>query len=904
MVSASWHLHVVRPLISNDLSQHIFLNKNFKINFKNMKKLSDVLSRYFASVPDFVRKRRILVWLLLAGITLFAILGFPRVKFDLSTDGWFKDDDPVKVALDDFKAEFGSDDGIYIVYKPKDGNLFSPESLEAVKSLCDDILDARSQIKEEENSPLGHVVRITSLATANFLEAKDDMLISRSLVGTSVPTSQEELDAMRKTAEAQKKFELAYYSKDMAYGGILIETDFGAIPEDYEETEVEEGAEPAGDVLVMDEMTMATDLQPTDEKVRFKPTDTKDYHALMTEINSYLNNPKYAGHLEFHPVGNAVQSIYDAEIMQQLGLLYLSMLVVMIILLWFIFRSLSGVVWPIAVIIIATIWTMGFSGWFGVTTSFYVMLTVMMLLAMGMADTIHVMSEYSYYRNQDEDHRTALRNTFRKVAFACVLTTFTTMIGFLALAFSPIVHIKVFGFMTAAGILLELLFTIYVLPLMLDVWAPVKKTKTSKTGSSFIPNFSNFLQNRLDGIIPFVERRPVTITAIFMGVLVFCIMGASKVEVSFDMMENYEENSPLRQSYEHVDEHMMGTQNMEIFLDLGKEYAFQDPFVLKKIDTLQNLIERKYGNYTLRTKSLADVVKDANQKLNEGREETYAVPENQSIVSQTLFMFNNANPADRRKLVSDDYSKSHVTVSLRNTDAASYQGMFDLMQRDIDEVVADLKQKYPDTKVTLTGTLAMMMKASVYISESTGGSLAFAIFAITATLLIVFGSVKAGAIAIIPNLIPSILTYSLLGWLGIPLDMNTLLIGPIIIGVAVDDTIHFITHYRSEVVIDGNVKRALKAAVSEAGQAVTFTTLVLGLGFGILSFATGPISNAGKLGALAIFAGLLCDLFLLPAMILLFKPTFQSKKAIQSENMLNEDMLTENLLLKKEEAVK
>src|SRR5204863_801145 len=114
------------------------------------------------------------------------------------------------------------------------------------------------------------------------------------------------------------------------------------------------------------------------------------------------------------------------------------------------------------------------------------------------------------------------------------------------------------------------------------------------------------------------------------------------------------------------------------------------------------------------------------------------------------------------KLVSDDYSKSHITVNLRNTDAASYEGIFKFMQKDIDETVAALKQKYPDTKLTLTGTLAMMMRASVFVSESTGGSLAFAIAAITITLLVVFGSFKAGLIAIVPNLIPSILTYSIL----------------------------------------------------------------------------------------------------------------------------------------------
>ena len=111
-----------------------------------MKNISDVLSKYFATVPDAVRRKKWLVWLLLIGITVWAVLGFSHLKFDQTTDGWFKEDDPVKVALDDFRAEFGSDDGIYIVYKPKDGNLFSARSLEAAKRICDDIITARSKV--------------------------------------------------------------------------------------------------------------------------------------------------------------------------------------------------------------------------------------------------------------------------------------------------------------------------------------------------------------------------------------------------------------------------------------------------------------------------------------------------------------------------------------------------------------------------------------------------------------------------------------------------------------------------------------------------------------------------------------------------------------------------------------
>ncbi|NJM17072.1 MAG: hypothetical protein HC896_18330 [Bacteroidales bacterium] len=324
-----------------------------------MKNLSNSISKYFETVPDFVRKWKLAVWLLLVAVTVVAILGLPRLNFDQTTDGWFREDDPVKIALDDFRAEFGSDDGIYILYKPKDGNLFSAQSLAAAKGVCDDIVNARAKIKEGEYSPLGHVVKVTSLANAKFLEAKDDMLTSRSLIGDTVPTSQQALDEMRRMAQEQKMFQLAYYSKDMEYGAIIIETNFGAIPVDFDESQSGQEGE-----LTIDESMEITDFQADEKKVRFKPTDTKEYLALMKEVNALLDSAGYAEQLELHPVGNAAQSVYDAKIMEQMGMLYLGMLLVMIVILWFIFRSFAGVVWPIVVVILATnLDNLGSSGW-------------------------------------------------------------------------------------------------------------------------------------------------------------------------------------------------------------------------------------------------------------------------------------------------------------------------------------------------------------------------------------------------------------------------------------------------------------------------------------------------------------------------------------------------------------
>ena len=132
-------------------------------------------------------------------------------------------------------------------------------------------------------------------------------------------------------------------------------------------------------------------------------------------------------------------------------------------------------------------------------------------------------------------------------------------------------------------------------------------------------------------------------------------------------------------------------------------------------------------------------------------------------------------------------------------------------------------------------------------------------------------------IALIPNLIPALLTLGVLGISGVPLDFFTMMLAPIIIGISIDDTVHFISHYQQKLAKDGDVNSALRHTMSEAGPGVVFTALILGLGFGIMAIASAAgTSNMGKFGALAIFMGLLNDLFLLPALLLAFKPKFKT----------------------------
>jgi predicted RND superfamily exporter protein len=190
-------------------------------------------------------------------------------------------------------------------------------------------------------------------------------------------------------------------------------------------------------------------------------------------------------------------------------------------------------------------------------------------------------------------------------------------------------------------------------------------------------------------------------------------------------------------------------------------------------------------------------------------------------------------------------------------------------------------------EITGTGSLALMMLLIDYISWTQLESFSFALLIISVLMVITLGTVQGGLISMVPNMLPAIFTFGLMGWLGIPLDTDTLIIAPLIIGIAVDDTIHFITHYRDAWFQTGDVETALKSTIKEVGQAVTFTTLILGVGFSMLAFSDYlGLAKTGIFGSMAIFVALSCDLLLLPALISWLKPDLGRRRFLAKQGFV------------------
>jgi predicted RND superfamily exporter protein len=329
---------------------------------------------------------------------------------------------------------------------------------------------------------------------------------------------------------------------------------------------------------------------------------------------------------------------------------------------------------------------------------------------------------------------------------------------------------------------------------------------------------------------------------------------------------------------------MMGAQNLEFIIDMGSTDALKEPEVLKVIDAFQYHLVSSYPDSVVKTFSIADFVKDTNQVMHEGDPAYDRIPDDPRLTAQLIYLFDNANSRDRRNLVSDDYSKTHISAQLRNKGSYEYTLFFDELQGDIERYFAPLRDKYPDMEVSTTGQLALMMVLIDHISWTQIKSFSFALVIITVLLIFSLGSVQAGLISMVPNLLPAFFTFGLMGLLDIPLDTDTLIIAPLIIGIAVDDTIHFVAHYRDAWFELGDVEEALKSTIAEVGQAVTFTTLILGIGFSMLAFSDYMgLAKTGIFGSLSIVVALSSDLFLLPALISWLKPDLGRKKYIENQ---------------------
>ena len=315
-----------------------------------------------------------------------------------------------------------------------------------------------------------------------------------------------------------------------------------------------------------------------------------------------------------------------------------------------------------------------------------------------------------------------------------------------------------------------------------------------------------------------------------------------------------------------------GTAQIMLLLDPVSDKGLRDLDFIKRLEEIEKRIlayQHPGWDEPLVTSAISvlDIIRETNQALHGGDPATFKIPDTERGLSDVLFLFENASPDQLRKLATTDLSKSQVTFNIHWLPATEYQPL-------ADEVAAHIKELFPTPgEVRTTGVVYSMLSTIGLLVRDLARSFGLAFIVITIMMILLLRDLKLGLIAMVPNLTPILALLTVMVHADVPLDMSTLMVFSVAIGICVDDTIHFLHHFQLHYQVDGNTEAAITEALKHGGRAIVITSIVLISGLGIQMLAkVDSIAIFGALVATTIGLALLADLILAPAVLRIFYP--------------------------------
>ena len=730
--------------------------------------------------------------LLLVAITAVLLAGLTRFQFDNSYTQWFVDGDPALVAYDDFIELFGSDETIFVGLETK-GEPLSAETLQAVDRISSRFLDHPE------------VARVWSLTHASTLRSTGGGLEVRRLIEELPPPVEERA---------------------------------------WLEAELEHGAVASMLVTPDRQMTLLTFiLEPTaHDSVEAKMTLVRDVRSQLPELSG--------GRRTWLTGGTVVDEAlfrYSADDTTLFGpIMFVALLLVLAVM----FRSAVAIVLPLIVVGLAVLWAFGFMSWLGWKTNIVSTILPPILMAVGIADSVHLLQQYRLAFRQGLSDIDALRTAFLKVLRPCLLTTLTTGAGMASLSVAKLSGIRELGLTAAVGVVAAFLLTMIGLPLVLSVtprWA--LGGLRADPGSPPVPP-------SLVAMARFAVRRRVPVVLAAAALVALALAGLPQLEVGASMTSYFWDDDPIYVQGLDIDRAFGGSLPAELLVEAKGEGTLLEPEALVKVAEVAAYIEQVHA--TGSAISAVDFLVEARRVLRGQPHGTEALPSTRAEAAQILLMME--GDAEIERYLTFDRRTARVSVPV---ELGRYEDIVDLLpqiEQDLAVIGGDV------VHARVTGLARLMGGMEEYLVDSQIRTFALAFILVLGCIAVMFRSWRAGLLSAVPNLFPLVVVLGVMGWAGISLDLTTIMLAPLLLGLVVDDTVHVlerVLHAREE---GESVDAAFVIAVGEVGHAVVITSVVLIAGF--LCPALGsfrPNFYFAMLSALAIVLALVGDLIVFPA---------------------------------------
>ncbi len=808
------------------------------------------LNIFFRRFGNFQISHRALFLIILAIITFAGFFGLTKFKADTSEDGWFDKSEEVKRNQDYFESIFGSDDAIMILVESED--VFSPV-----------VLDAIARLGDRLESEVPYADELTSLMNLSVSHGTEDGFEVINPFEDGIPDISSEEG--RASLEAKKSFILSRRS--------LVNN------------------------LVSD------DAKETWVMLSLNPYDSAEQSAIGKVAFDIVHSPEFkSGEYTFKGTGIAYTEyeedvIAGQECATRIGIGFLVMIVCLLLFV----RSFRGLIVPIISTICGIVCVLGYSSLFGIKSNLTMLaLPVLLGMALSVGYSIHYINEFRLHFRNTGKRKESVVKAVEETGWPILFTVITTMASMISFMTVGIGDLKWVGGICSAIVFTTYAYVIILIPIFLSfgknrAQSEAKSAKKQALRAAFEPAEGVAEKDREAGVCSEGETSPTKadrffeklglhvvkvrwlIVAVSAALIVACVPGCFRLGVNMDYIEMMGDKIPYVRELLSILDAKLGSQyEYNVMIEFQEDDAFKIPENMKNLDLLEEKLSKlkltRWSGDEPRITSVTDIVKEINRCLNEDDMDFYKVPDGQDLLTQELFLYEMSGGDNLSKWLSSDYRTSFVHVDLNGYDANQ-------IVSDIETAKAEARKLFPGANVGVVGQVVNYAAMNEKLVKGELKSFLFSFVIIAILMIVAFSSLATGLIGMIPNLAPVLFIGAFMGWGGISLDMLTMTVMPMILGIAVDDTIHFTNRTKLEFERTGSYLEALKITFREIGKTLGMTTFILCSMFAV--FCTSPMNAMSRIGLLTIIglgSALIADYTLTPVLLYLTKPFGKERK--------------------------
>ncbi|MDH5219417.1 MAG: MMPL family transporter, partial [Gammaproteobacteria bacterium] len=588
----------------------------------------------------FIMDRRYIVLILMLMLIAAFVSQVPKITIDTSNEGFLHEDDPILLQYNKFRAQYGREEMIMLAITAPD--IFDRGFLEKLRDMHAEI---------EGNVP--HLDEVNSLINARNTRGEGDRLIVEDLF-ENWPQNQQELDVIKKRALANTTYRDFILSRDGTVTTVMIQTQ--AYSTAGQETDLMAGFED----------TAAEGMEAKQEQEPQFLSDKENSEVVAATrkiVDKYMKE-------DFQIYAAGVPTVIDklkGSMQKDMQGFTRMALGIIILVLFFLFRRVSGVLLPLAVVIFTVLSTVGLMAATGTALKLPTQILPSLILAVSVAASVHLLAVFYRHFHETADKREAIAYAMGHSGLAIIMTSMTTAAGLLSFSTSGVAPVADLGRFAGAGVLISLIYTLVLVPVLIAVF-PIKH-KGGKRETANHPLMDNFLQ----GLGEFSVRHAKSLVIVGLAIMAVGIVSLLNIQFKHDPLTWMPEEWEVRKATALVDERMGGSTTVEIVVDTGKENGLYEPTIMNKIQMMHDqAVGLKYGEHEVsKVVSVVDILKESNRALHENKDEFYTIPQQRDLVAQELFLFENSGSDDLENFVDSQFQQARLTLKGPWTDAGT-----------------------------------------------------------------------------------------------------------------------------------------------------------------------------------------------------------------------------------------